>query len=61
MNQHLCSKCIGAKEVMEPKKDKGFEYKTCSLCKGVGYVDQEINDDFELSLNEDQLEFEDFN
>ena len=56
MNQ-LCNKCIGAKEIMEPKKNKGFEYKTCSLCKGLGHVNQKLNDDFELSLDEDKLQF----
>jgi len=57
--QELCPKCVGAKEIMEPKPDKGFEYKVCSLCNGAGTVNKELADDFELSLNEDN--FEDFN
>ena len=58
-NQVICPKCIGAKEIMEPKPDKGFEYKTCSLCNGIGTVNKELADDFELSLNEDNLETND--
>lgn len=53
----LCPKCIGSKEVMESKPSgKGFIYKTCTLCNGKGYVDSELANDFELSLNEDNFE-----
>lgn len=56
----LCPKCIGAKEVMEPKASgRGFEYKKCNLCNGKGYVDSELANDFELSLNEDNFETND--
>lgn len=56
----LCTKCIGSKEVMESKPSgKGFVYKTCNLCNGKGYVDSELAEDFELSLNEESLEIND--
>jgi len=56
--QQLCPKCIGAKEVMEARADgkKGFQYKDCNLCNGKGYVNPVLASDFELSLNEDNLE-----
>ena len=53
----LCPKCIGSKEVMESKSSgKGFEYKTCTLCKGKGYVDNVLADDFIFSISEDNFE-----
>lgn len=56
----LCPKCIGAKEIMEPRSTgKGFEYKKCNLCNGKGYVDNVLAQDFELSLNEDNFETND--
>lgn len=58
-NQTECPKCLGAKEIMEPKKTKGFVYKTCDLCDGNGYVSNQIADDFIFAMNEDN--FEDFN
>lgn len=56
--QKLCPQCIGAKEVMQPKPDgkKGFIYVLCTLCNALGYVTPELAADFELSLNEDNLE-----
>jgi hypothetical protein len=55
--QILCPKCIGAKEIMQPKKEgKGFAYMSCTLCKSLGYVDPILGSDFELSLNEDNIE-----
>jgi DnaJ-class molecular chaperone len=54
-NQVECPKCFGAKEIMEPKKDKGFEYNVCSLCKGEGVVSEELADDFEFSINEENF------
>lgn len=52
-----CTKCIGTGEVMEGKQDKkGFEYKTCNLCKGRKEIPQEIADDFILSMNEDNID-----
>lgn len=55
----MCPKCLNSKIIMEPKSDKGFEYKVCSLCNGVGTVNKELAEDFELSLNEDNLESND--
>ena len=60
MKEQLCPKCVGAKTIMEPKSlGKGFEYKTCTLCKGTGEVTPQIADDFVFAMNEDN--FEDFN
>ena len=62
MNQEItpalkeCPQCLGAKEIMVPKETRGFEYKTCSLCKGEGEVAEELAEDFLLSLNEEQIE-----
>ena len=54
--QTLCPQCIGAKEIMIAKTEsKGFKYLTCSLCEGTGYVNLELAEDFELSLNEDNF------
>jgi hypothetical protein len=55
MEQEICPKCIGAKEVMVPKKPRGFEYASCSLCSGTGIVTPELSEDYVLSLNEDVL------
>ena len=54
-----CPKCLGAEEIMEPKLDKGFQYNDCSLCKGAGVVTDVLEEDFILSLNEDNLETND--
>jgi|TARA_R110000782_G_scaffold126006_2_gene217618 hypothetical protein len=54
-----CPKCLGAEEIMEPKVDKGFEYKDCSLCRGSGVVTDILEEDFILSLNEDNMETND--
>ena len=55
INETICPSCIGAKEIMVAKETKGFEYKTCNLCNGDGYVSNDLAEDFELSLNEDFL------
>ena len=57
--QQLCPKCVGAKTIMEPKENKGFHYVRCNLCNGQGTVNPELASDFELSLNEDNLESND--
>lgn len=56
----ICPKCVGAKQIMEanPKPQPGFTYNTCTLCKGEGIVNSELEEDFLLSLNEDNLEIE---
>ena len=43
----ICPKCLGAQEIMEPKKTAGFEYKPCSLCKGKGEVLPEVEEKVE--------------
>lgn len=53
-----CPKCLGVKEIMEPKETTGFEYRICNLCKGKGEVTTTLADDFVLSINEDNLEIE---
>lgn len=58
-NKTECPACIGQGEVMEGKKTtKGFEYKTCDLCKGTGQVDSQIADDFVFAMNEDNFDDE---
>ena len=61
MNNNLteCPQCLNAKEIMVPKQTKGFEYKTCNLCKGTGQVDSQIADDFVFAMNEDNFETND--
>lgn len=60
MKEEICPKCIGAKVVMEGNfNKKGFHYKECNLCKGSGVVSKELEEDFNLSLNEDNLETND--
>lgn len=56
-----CPACLGSRTPMTPKKDAGFEYKTCSLCEGKGEVSPELEEDFILSLNESSLEEDDIN
>lgn len=56
-NKVECPVCLGVGETMEGRKDsKGFEYKKCNLCKEKGVVDKEIEEDFILSLDEDQID-----
>lgn len=54
--QKDCPKCLGAKELMEPKKTKGFEYRKCSICNGKGTVNQELYDDYIFSMNEENYD-----
>lgn len=42
-----------------PKPQLGFSYNTCTLCKGEGTVNEELEEDFLLSLNEDNIESSD--
>ena len=58
MTQVLCPKCVGAKTIMTPREKRGFHYTVCSLCNGAGFVNSELAEDFELSLNEDRLDTE---
>jgi DnaJ-class molecular chaperone len=51
-----CPKCFGAKEVMEPRETKGFEYRTCTLCGGSGIVSTQVAQDFIFSLNEENFD-----
>lgn len=51
-----CPRCFGAKEIMEPKETKGFEYKTCTLCGGSGIVSTQVAQDFIFSLNEENFD-----
>lgn len=54
-NTCTCPKCLGSKEIMEPKKTKGFEYNKCTLCNGVGVVEQQLSDDYIFSLDEENF------
>ena len=51
----LCPKCLGSGQPMTAKKDVGFEYKKCNICEGTGEVTPELEEDFILSLNEDNI------
>lgn len=60
MQEEICPKCIGSKVVMEGNTfKKGFHYKNCNLCNGTGTVSKELEEDFNLSINEDNLETND--
>jgi len=60
MQEEICPKCIGAKIIMEPNNNKkGFHYKDCTLCNATGTVSKELEEDFNLSINEDNLETND--
>jgi RecJ-like exonuclease len=52
----ICPKCLGAKEIMTPKKTRGFEYINCNLCEGTGEVDEQLNDDFIFAQNEENYD-----
>jgi len=54
----VCPKCFGSAKVMEPKETKGFEYKSCSLCKGKGEVPMQIAEDYIFSVTEENFEDE---
>jgi glutaredoxin len=60
MKNKRCPKCLGAKEIMQPKANgkKGFEYQDCTLCKAEGVVTSELESDYLFSMNEDDFEFE---
>lgn len=53
-----CPCCLGAKEIMEPKKTRGFKYVKCNLCDGKGKVHPEIADDYIFSLDEENYDDE---
>ena len=61
MDKKVCPKCVGATNVMVPKTNgkKGFQYITCTLCNGVGYISDVLEEDYLLSLNEDLLDTND--
>lgn len=55
-----CPECLGVGEIMVAKTTgRGFKYETCHLCNGKKEVPEDLHDDFLLSLNEDNLNFED--
>lgn len=41
-----CPKCLGAKEIMTPKEEKGFKYESCDICEGKGVVLPELHQSF---------------
>lgn len=55
-NTKECPKCLGSKEIMEPKETRGFKYCKCTLCNGTGKVHPQIYDDYIFSLDEDNFE-----
>ena len=50
-----CPKCLGAIILMEARETKGFDYCTCTLCKGKGYVPIQLAQDFIFSLTENNF------
>lgn len=54
-----CPKCLGVKELMEGKKEgmRGFEYSKCQFCDKDGKVDENLYNDYILSLDEDNVAF----
>jgi len=55
-NKIECPHCLAVGTIMEGKSTgRGFEYVTCKLCHGTGTVDSIINDDYILSLDEDNF------
>ena len=54
--EKLCPSCVGAKQIMVAKQTKGFEYKTCTLCKGKGTVVSQLAEDYIFSITEDDFE-----
>lgn len=55
-----CPKCFGTKQFMQGHKHKGFKYEDCNFCDENGKVEEELADDYALSLNEDNIENEDY-
>lgn len=51
-----CPNCLGTKQIMTPRKSRGFDYNRCKLCDENGLVDEEIAEDYALSMNEDLIE-----
>lgn len=41
-----CPKCLGNKEIMVPKRKKGFNYVVCNVCEGKGIVHSDIAEDY---------------
>lgn len=59
MEREQCSKCLGVGTIMEAKDTgRGFMYVDCSLCETTGSVDSQINEDYNLSLNEEYFDDE---
>ena len=58
-DKKLCPKCVGAKIIMEPKPNRGFHYISCKLCNGEGTVSKILEDDYILSLDEDNITLDD--
>jgi len=55
-SKETCDHCLGIGTIMEAKSTgRGFEYITCKLCHGTGTVDSLLNDDYILSLDEDNF------
>ena len=57
-NIKTCPKCLGSKELMTPKKTRGFEYLKCNICNGIGEVEKQLYDDYIFSLDEDNFDDE---
>jgi hypothetical protein len=51
-----CPQCLGTHEFMKGNENgKGFKYRECKMCDEDGQVEEEIAEDYLLSLNEDNI------
>lgn len=57
MKKVQCNQCLGSKQYMVPKKITGFEYKNCKLCDKDGMIEESLAEDFNLSLDEDTIDY----
>lgn len=57
MKKIQCSLCLGSKKYMVPKKTTGFEYKDCTLCDENGEIAEDVAEDFNLSLDENTIDY----
>lgn len=59
MEKEQCNVCLGIGTYMEAKETgRGFVYIDCKLCEGSGRVLPSVNEDYNLSLNEEYFDDE---
>lgn len=55
MKKIPCPNCLGVKQIMTPRKKRGFQYEDCNYCDDNGLVTEEQEENFILSMNENLL------